>query len=242
MPATTDALLQPSHKPDHSMRRHWLSIPLFVALFALGRLPAHGAGIFDQLPAEATGFVAVHNLSAASEKIERVTAIFKELTPGPLPAPLALAKGVTGIGPGLKLENGQVAVDYLFTNFLKHEADGGPYFEVAGHGALMGEQHPFLVLKKCVELKLRPELWKPLADTGPNRKPSLCSHGTRMSTQAFCAAVRLAEKIGPMPSPISASSAASQPGAGACGPASATPASASSATAASGRPSCGGRR
>lgn len=112
MPATTDALLQPSHKPDHSMRRHWLSIPLFVALFALGRLPAHGAGIFDQLPAEATGFVAVHNLSAASEKVERVTAIFKELTPGPLPAPLALAKGVTGIGPGLN-EAGDALLAFL---------------------------------------------------------------------------------------------------------------------------------
>lgn len=80
--------------------------------------------------------------------------------------PWSICHAMLGIGPDLRLENGQVAVDYLFTNFLKHEADGGPYFEVAGHGTLMGEQHPFLVLKKCVELKLRPELWKPLADTG----------------------------------------------------------------------------
>lgn len=94
------------------MRRHWLSISLLVALLVLGRLPAHGAGILDQLPADATGFVAVRNLSAASEKVERVTAIFKELTPGPLPAPLALAKGVTGIGPGLN-EEGDALLAFL---------------------------------------------------------------------------------------------------------------------------------
>ena len=94
------------------MRRHWLSIPALVALLALGRLSAHGAGILDQLPADATGFVAVHNLSATSEKIERVTGIFKELTPGPLPAPLALAKGVTGIGPGLN-EEGDALLAFL---------------------------------------------------------------------------------------------------------------------------------
>lgn len=59
------------------------------------------AGILDQLPPDATGFIAIHDLAAASTKIERVTAIFKELTPGPVPAPLAIARGVTGIGPGL---------------------------------------------------------------------------------------------------------------------------------------------
>jgi hypothetical protein len=94
------------------MRRHWLSIYVLVALFVLGRISAHGAGILDQLPADATGFVAVHNLAATSEKIERVTAIFKELTPGPLPAPLALAKGVTGIGPGLN-EQGDSLLAFL---------------------------------------------------------------------------------------------------------------------------------
>jgi hypothetical protein len=83
-----------------------------AALFALTRVAAHGAGILDQLPADATGFVAVHNLSATSEKIERVTAIFKELTPGPLPAPLALAMGATGIGPGLN-EAGDALLAFL---------------------------------------------------------------------------------------------------------------------------------
>ena len=83
-----------------------------VALFALTRVPAKGAGILDQLPADTTGFVAVHNLSAASAKIERVTAIFQELTPGPLPAPLALAMGATGIGPGLN-EQGDALLAFL---------------------------------------------------------------------------------------------------------------------------------
>lgn len=94
------------------MQRITLRTLALVALFALTRVSAHGAGILDQLPADATGFVAVHNLSAASAKIERVTAIFQEVTPGLLPAPLALAMGATGIGPGLN-EQGDALLAFL---------------------------------------------------------------------------------------------------------------------------------
>lgn len=76
------------------------TVALLVAFLLTGRL-ASAEGILDQLPADATWFVAIHNLAGTSAKIERVTAIFKELTPGPLPAPLAIAQGITGIGPGL---------------------------------------------------------------------------------------------------------------------------------------------
>jgi hypothetical protein len=71
-----------------------------LALIAVGQR-SEAAGILEQLPADATGFVAIHRLSATSEKIERVLAIFQKLTPGPLPAPLAIAQAATGIGPGL---------------------------------------------------------------------------------------------------------------------------------------------
>ena len=76
------------------------AVALLVAVLLTGRL-ASAEGILHQLPADATGFVAIQDLAATSAKIERVTAIFKELTPGPLPAPLGMAQGITGIGPGL---------------------------------------------------------------------------------------------------------------------------------------------
>lgn len=76
--------------------------PLLAVLMLLAsQETGRAAGVLDQLPADATGFVAVHRLSAASAKVERVLAIFQDLTPGPLPAPLALAMGATGMGPGL---------------------------------------------------------------------------------------------------------------------------------------------
>src|SRR5688500_17296913 len=94
------------------MQRLSLRALALAALFALTRVAAYGAGILDQLPADATGFVAVHNLSATSAKIERVTAICQDLTPGALPAPLAMAMGATGIGPGLN-EQGNALLAFL---------------------------------------------------------------------------------------------------------------------------------
>lgn len=67
----------------------------------LGALAARAEGILDQLPSDATGFVAVHKLATANEKIERVLAIFQDLTPGPMPGPLPLVKAATGIGLGV---------------------------------------------------------------------------------------------------------------------------------------------
>jgi hypothetical protein len=83
------------------MRIHSLRTFAFVLLLAAGRIAAQGQSILEQLPADATGFMAVHNLAAASEKIERITTLFKELTSEPLPAPLAIAMSATGVGPGL---------------------------------------------------------------------------------------------------------------------------------------------
>ena len=80
--------------------------------------------------------------------------------------PWSICHAMLGAGTNLTLENGAGAVDHLVKNFLKHDADGGPYFDVNGNGVLLGEQHPFLVLKNWVELKIHPELWKPLTDTG----------------------------------------------------------------------------
>lgn len=67
----------------------------------LGALAAQAEGILDQLPSDATGFVAVHKLATANEKIERVLAIFQNLAPGPMPGPLSLVKAATGVGPGV---------------------------------------------------------------------------------------------------------------------------------------------
>jgi hypothetical protein len=83
------------------MRLASLRTVALLSVCLLASQTANAAGILDQLPADATGFVAIHDLAATSAKIERVTAIFKELTPGPVPPPLAIAQGVTGIGPGL---------------------------------------------------------------------------------------------------------------------------------------------
>ena len=70
-----------------------------LALLSQGAV-ARGQGVLEQLPADATGFVVVHNLAATSEKIERVTTIFAELTSDPL----TIALGATGMGPGLDQE------------------------------------------------------------------------------------------------------------------------------------------
>lgn len=72
-----------------------------VVCCLLGALAARAEGILDQLPSDATGFVAIHKLAVANEKVERVLAIFQQVAPGPLPGPLSLVKAATGIGPGV---------------------------------------------------------------------------------------------------------------------------------------------
>jgi hypothetical protein len=83
---------------------------LLLSLLAIRPYHAHGESILEQLPADATAFVVVHDLQSASEKIERVTTIFENVTPGRLPAPLALAMGATGIGPGLDVHGDALLV------------------------------------------------------------------------------------------------------------------------------------
>ena len=72
-----------------------------VVCCILGALAARAEGILEQLPSDATGFVAIRKLAATNEKMERVLAIFQEIAPGPLPGPLSLVKAATGIGPGV---------------------------------------------------------------------------------------------------------------------------------------------
>lgn len=79
--------------------------------------------------------------------------------------PWSICHAMLGAGPGLRLKSGAVAVEFMIDTFLKRDADGGAWFERGGSGGVLGEQHPHLVLKKLIEMKLHPELWKPLTET-----------------------------------------------------------------------------
>jgi hypothetical protein len=80
--------------------------------------------------------------------------------------PWSICHAMLGVGPTLQLTNGKPAIDHLIETFLRRDANGRPYFEVEGSNGQVGEQHPFLVLKKLVEMNLQPELWRPLAEGG----------------------------------------------------------------------------
>jgi hypothetical protein len=57
--------------------------------------------VHNYLPNDALGFVLIRNLGAASAKIERVTKLFAEVSPMPIPAPLPVLKAATGLGAGI---------------------------------------------------------------------------------------------------------------------------------------------
>jgi hypothetical protein len=57
--------------------------------------------VTNYLPDNALGFVLIRNLAQANAKIERVTKIFAEVSPMPIPAPLPVLKAATGLGDGI---------------------------------------------------------------------------------------------------------------------------------------------
>ena len=79
------------------VHRSFLSIALVFAMTA----PARAEGVLDHVPDDALGFAMIRNLEATNDKIERVFEIFQEVSPAPLPAPLAALKSATGLGAGL---------------------------------------------------------------------------------------------------------------------------------------------
>jgi hypothetical protein len=62
---------------------------------------ARAEGILDHVPPSAMGFVVIHDLAGADAKIEKVMAIFSELSDVRPPAPLAFIKAATGLGAGI---------------------------------------------------------------------------------------------------------------------------------------------
>lgn len=140
-----------------------LSLPTLalLALFSLSTV-AQGQSVLEQLPADATGFVVVHNLAATSEKIERVTTIFAEFTSDPLPAPLTMALGATGMGPGLD-QKGDALLAILPSNdaplaaqplLLLPVADYEAFAEAIG-GDLTGELCHVTIAEETVLLAKR---------------------------------------------------------------------------------------
>ncbi|HYO25469.1 MAG TPA: hypothetical protein VEQ85_11040 [Lacipirellulaceae bacterium] len=74
--------------------------------------PASAAGIIDHVPAEAVGFAVVHNLSSVDAKVQRLMAIFEDLSEVKPPAPLAFIRTATGLGAGVN-ESGDALMALL---------------------------------------------------------------------------------------------------------------------------------
>jgi hypothetical protein len=81
----------------------------FVAFLLLGLIhvaAGQAASVVDQVPKDALGFVAVHNLAQADTKIGNAFAALKF----PIPAPLAVVKAASGIGAGLDTDRDALVV------------------------------------------------------------------------------------------------------------------------------------
>ena len=70
-----------------------------VAIAPSQRLQAEP--ILNHLPPDALGFAVIRNLEATNAKVEQIVAIFQDLAPGPIPAPLPMIKAATGLGAGV---------------------------------------------------------------------------------------------------------------------------------------------
>lgn len=75
---------------------------VLVAVLAFAPLAALRAeSVVDNLPDDSLGFVVIRDLAGFNAKVEKLTKIFRDVAPMPIPAPLSLAKAATGLGDGL---------------------------------------------------------------------------------------------------------------------------------------------
>ena len=83
------------------MRSHRTATYFALALLLLRAPRADAETLLDHLPDGALGFVAVNDLAATSDKLERLLKVFEEAIDAPPTAPLSFVKTMTGLGPGL---------------------------------------------------------------------------------------------------------------------------------------------
>jgi hypothetical protein len=86
--------------------RFVLRIATFFLLGLIHVAAGHAASVVDQVPKDALGFVAVHNLALADAKLGNAFAALKF----PIPAPLAVIKAASGIGAGLDTDRDTLVV------------------------------------------------------------------------------------------------------------------------------------
>ncbi len=86
-----------------------------LALSTLAPAVSFGAGVLDEVPNDAIGFVVVHDLAALDAKVGRLAAQLHRS----LPRPLSFLRQVTGIGEGLNIHG-----DFLLVLFPGAEDSG----------------------------------------------------------------------------------------------------------------------
>ncbi|MCH2115274.1 MAG: hypothetical protein MK171_10240 [Pirellulales bacterium] len=127
-----------SRLPGRRLVSYWLlavAVFLSAAYDARGQ-GARGQGVYNYLPEDALGFVALRNLSQLDAKASRLTKLF-EL---PLPALLALLNFSTGLEAGLDPQ-GELLVALLPGKAPASQAEPMVLLPVADYGALAESVH-----------------------------------------------------------------------------------------------------